>query len=1445
MPKLTTRQAIVSLLLLGGILWALHMFTATRPSVPLNSQSAAVVGAAWAPAYMQNLPSDYLERLRQSLLVMVDNGSDLKCGDAQCSDAGTSDTALRPISWTSFGIAAFMLNQRTSDVNRYFASSHYVWPAHEDFGFGLFSVDYMRLYALFKSGSPYMPGKITPQAQAKMEQGMWAVAKQFCTLAAANKNVWESYGSENHHAAKTTGCFLAAQFLKDNPTYASQRYADGSTLAQQYTARRNYISTWIDERGKRGLFVEAASPVYEDETIGAYSNIRDFAEDPVLRKKAEMFLDLAYANMAEETLYTTRGGPKARTKNNDRFYSFSDRSYDLMFNSPGRTFAPLGNITRTTSNYYPPAAVVKLAADTATRGTYAYAKRWPGPGNANENGDHWDVLETTRSNVRYGFTTPSYVLGSAGVNTDWDYINSGHRWEGVVFSGDMYAKIGVGVEPAFESPGDSFHAFDPFVALQDRNVLITQVWAPAPPNSPLHLPVFLKLYFSPTLDEVWEEPKWIFVKEGNAYAAVRVVSGGYEWTPSAGWTHAEGSPVSNLRFITLRADSPVIIVVNEAKDYGNDFEKFKRAVRAQPLSNDNGVLTFSTLTFYGTAQLGKINGTTLNLSPALGYNSPFIRSAWNSGLICIKKGSDTLALDFRSSTNPSKTTSAYAACSYPAGVGADQPIIFPVPVGVDGASPTVSFSAPAPNATVSGLVTLAATASDNVAVTAVEFKNGSVTMGTDTSLPYSYPWNTTLVPNGARTLNVVARDAAGNRATSTRTVTVANTASVDTTLPTVAITTPTTGATVSGSAVTLSAMASDNRAIASVQFLVDGKNVGAPDTAQPYTVQWNSSAVANGSHSITATARDTSGNARTSVTTVVQVSNQVATPLPVPVVSVSPGTYDRPMRITLSAPGAGSIHYTFDGTAPTCTTGLVYTAPITITETVTLKAIACPSATPVSASKSFVAAVYESVRSMLASVFAVVTGGGVQPSPVSTFRYVITPDSILPSISITAPAVNAVVSGNAVVLSADASDNVDVSRVIFQIDGANVGSRDRVAPYQIVWNSLSIPNGTHTLSATVSDVNGNIRTASSRAIRVSNPATTTPTCALIAPATATASTPITLSWTSTSAPTSATLKQGATLLSGAIALPTGTRTLTPPATAGTYTYTLSVTNAAGTGTCSKKVIVTTVPAHNNHTPIGNIGQPNQDNQNCSISGWACDLDNLGTDLEIELYEGSTKLGQVKADVIRNNNSHDIALACGAAVNADGTFTKGFTPTKGFRVIFTGLTKGTHWISGYAKNINSAGMQSGTRGTLPRMSGYTGPVVCDPAIMTGTLTNAKTINIPPTPASTDTTLPTVSITAPAADAAVSGVVTLSASASDNIGLRSVQFRIDGVVVGPVFPSGPYVVEWGSTSVADGAHTVSATAIDTNGNTKTSAAVTIHVNNADTVIWTSEQQGVGSQ
>ena len=105
---------------------------------------------------------------------------------------------------------------------------------------------------------------------------------------------------------------------------------------------------------------------------------------------------------------------------------------------------------------------------------------------------------------------------------------------------------------------------------------------------------------------------------------------------------------------------------------------------------------------------------------------------------------------------------------------------------------------------------------------------------------------------------------------------------------------------------------------------------------------------------------------------------------------------------------------------------------------------------------------------------------------------------------------------------------------------------------------------------------------------------------------------------------------------------------------------------------------------------------------------------------------------------------------------------------------------------------------------------------------------------------DTTPPTIAMTAPLAGATISGRVTVSASATDNVGVAGVQFTLDGVRLGVQVTTPPYAITWDTTTAASGAHTLSAVARDAAGNTGTSAGVSVTVANGSTTGPTTSQR-----
>ena len=347
----------------------------------------------------------------------------------------------------------------------------------------------------------------------------------------------------------------------------------------------------------------------------------------------------------------------------------------------------------------------------------------------------------------------------------------------------------------------------------------------------------------------------------------------------------------------------------------------------------------------------------------------------------------------------------------------------------------------------------------------------------------------------------------------------------DTSAPAVAVTEPAPGATVSGTAA-VTASASDNVAVAGVQFLLDGVPLGAEDTSSPYTASWDTNASADGTHVLAAVARDAAGNKATSAPVTVTVKNVLAP------VCLESSTFWKnapfaaqtsPFTATFDAvPNAARIDGLTGlslGSAAAyanlavivrfnnvgyidARNGAAYGAdspvPYVPGATYRFRVEVDPAAhryttyvTPPGAAEKLLAANY-AFRSDQATLsrfdnLAVQSGAGthavcgfaVKAGPVPA-----PPDILAPLVSFTSPASGATVS-RSVTLSASASDNVGVAGVQFRVDGADLGSELRQPPYAQAWDTTAAANGAHTLSATARDAAGN-RAGASIPVVVSN-----------------------------------------------------------------------------------------------------------------------------------------------------------------------------------------------------------------------------------------------------------------------------------------------------------------------------------------------------------------------
>jgi hypothetical protein len=464
----------------------------------------------------------------------------------------------------------------------------------------------------------------------------------------------------------------------------------------------------------------------------------------------------------------------------------------------------------------------------------------------------------------------------------------------------------------------------------------------------------------------------------------------------------------------------------------------------------NNDLTAPAVTFSAPSTGATVTGT-VPITVTASDNVGVTRVEFYEGSTLL--GTDTsapysLGWDTRTSLNGSRTLTvkAYDAVD---NIGAATRT---VTVSNDHAAPTVAFTAPAEGATVSGTLTLTATATDDVRVTRVEFYEGDTLLGTDTAAPFTFTWNTRLGPNGGRVLTAKAHDGGGNTAAATVTVTADN----DLTPPTVTLTAPTEGETLSGMAV-LSATASDNKAVTRVVFFVGTTQVGT-DTSAPYSYNCNTRLLPNGAKVLTAKAYDAANNVATSAAVNVTFDNDFTLPTVALTEPEEGATLTGTVTFSATASDASGISKVvfFAGSSQV---GIDTTEPYSYSYNTRL----LPNGAKVLTAKA-----YDAANNVATSAAVNVTFDN---------------DFIAPVTSLTSPSGGSTVSG-VVQLDASASDD---RGTITQVDfyrGTVLLGTDTSAPYSWSWDTTAAPLGTNTLRTRAWDAAGNSAYSTNVAITV-------------------------------------------------------------------------------------------------------------------------------------------------------------------------------------------------------------------------------------------------------------------------------------------------------------------------------------------------------------------------
>jgi len=373
-------------------------------------------------------------------------------------------------------------------------------------------------------------------------------------------------------------------------------------------------------------------------------------------------------------------------------------------------------------------------------------------------------------------------------------------------------------------------------------------------------------------------------------------------------------------------------------------------------------------------------------------------------------------------------------------------------------------------------------------------------------------------------------------------------------------------------------------------------------------------------------------------------------------------------------------------------------------------------------------------------------------------------DTTPPTTSLTAPSSGATLTATATV-SANASDNVGVTNVEFYA-GATLIGNDSSSPYSISWDTTTVANGSYNLTSKAYDAAGNSASSTVVSVTVSNVAG-------------------------------------------------------PPALTATYNSTYKAP-ACGSGGKSCDSGASLLNGRANISGGAESSQPNTINTSCAdgTSG------TYHSDESVDRISVATVSGQALAG--GQSATVSVTVWCYGTMDSLDLYYTSSIPGTGAP---TWTLIGTQACTVSGQSVVMTGTYTlpatGTAHAVRANYRYQGSAS---ACSTGAYDDHDDL-VFGVGQSADTTAPTTSITAPAAGATVANTITVSANASDNVGVTNVEFYAGATLIGSD-NSSPYSISWNTTTVANGSYNLTSKAYDAAGNTGTSAVVSVTVSNDTT-------------
>lgn len=453
------------------------------------------------------------------------------------------------------------------------------------------------------------------------------------------------YGSENHVLLFRTSRYLMSR------VYGRKQFQPYGRTGRELEAEdRVWLDRYIRFRAQRGWgeFDSSCYILPEWECLAA---LYDFAPDKQIRALARNMLNLLLADMAVDSLNGMHGGAHGRIYEQHALDHATTHSYALQHlyfgNVDPETMEGRGGpVEALTSRFRPHPLVLAIALDRTE--TYENRERK----HLHNTDDCLPRRPLAGSIRKYTWWTPQFLLGCvqyqdpypATCKGRWYAHHEQHQWDMTVGTRTQ-ARIFTH-HPGESGPEHGYWTGDLRCGcghfFQNRTALLALYDIPR--DQPLqwihaHVP-------KAAFDEVKCRAGFIFVREGEVYAALKML-GGHRWTRSGKW--------KDMEVRSYGGKNGAICEVGQASEFA-DFTAFQREILSNPIQFDrrrmrlryaskrNGVLEMD------TRGKRRFNGRDEDLNYAT-FENPFMKSRWRSGVIELRKGKWKLKLDFTSASN--------------------------------------------------------------------------------------------------------------------------------------------------------------------------------------------------------------------------------------------------------------------------------------------------------------------------------------------------------------------------------------------------------------------------------------------------------------------------------------------------------------------------------------------------------------------------------------------------------------------------------------------------------------------------------------------------------------------------------------------------------------------------------------------------------------------------